>query len=75
MSGMSAQQAFDTLGEMLEHRYSEWDNNLAKVPSWGEKIDTEVNDYIEGIRNVVRANLNWRYEFSCIQTSACAYNF
>jgi hypothetical protein len=34
---------------------------MAALPQWGEKIDRQVQTYIQGVQNVVRANLNWRY--------------
>ena len=60
MTGMSAQQAFDTVGKLLQSTYHQWDEAEKKVPSWGEAIDLEVRKYIEGIKAVVHANLRWR---------------
>ena len=58
--GMSAQQAFDTLNHFLEQRYLQWDETIAKVPLWDRDVEAEVQKYITGIQNVVRANLYWR---------------
>ena len=58
---MSAQQAFDGLGTMLDERYRAFDAAIARLPSWGEAIDNDVQAYVEGVRNVVRANLNWSF--------------
>ncbi|UKZ74540.1 hypothetical protein TrVFT333_002210 [Trichoderma virens FT-333] len=60
LNGMSAQQAFDKVGRLLENRYQRWDRAEASVPSWGEEADIQVRKYIEGIKCVVKANLNWR---------------
>lgn len=57
---MSAQQAFDTIGRLLEEQFKRWDIAEASVPSWGEPIDSQVKKYIDGIKAVVRANLYWR---------------
>lgn len=59
-NGMSAQKAFNTVGRLLERRYERWDKAEASLPSWGREADVEVRKYIEGIKCVVKANLNWR---------------
>lgn len=59
-SGMPAQKAFDHIGNILMNRVRDWYRALADLPSWGEKVDSEVQQYIRGVRNVVMANLNWR---------------
>lgn len=57
---MSAQEAFDAAGELLESRYIRWEKAERSVPSWGAKIDKQVRRYIDGIKAVVKANLYWR---------------
>lgn len=47
--------------ELLEERYIRWDRAVARVPSWGEDVDAEVTQYIEGIKNVDRGNLYWSF--------------
>lgn len=59
-NGLSPQKAFNTVGKLLEQRYQRWDEAEASVPSWGAEIDVQVRKYIEGIKCVVKANLNWR---------------
>ena len=60
MSGKSAQEAFDTLGLMLDESFAEWDALVANLPSWGTQLDAPVQEYVQGIGNVVAANLYWR---------------
>lgn len=60
-SGMPAQMAFNHIGNMLIARYRDWYLALAELPSWGEHVDAQVQQYIRGVQNVVMANLNWRY--------------
>jgi hypothetical protein len=60
---MSAQAAFTHIGDMLLERYRDWYLALAELPSWGEDVDVQVQEYVEGVRSVVRANLGWRYAF------------
>jgi hypothetical protein len=45
---------------MLSSRYRDWYLALAELPSWGEDVDVQVQEYVEGVRSVVRANLGWR---------------
>ncbi|KAJ5626834.1 hypothetical protein N7528_004261 [Penicillium herquei] len=44
---MPAQAAFD---------------NLAELPSWGQEIDEQVQQYIDGVRRVAQTNLVWRFK-------------
>jgi len=60
-TGLTAQQAFDAVGSMLEARYNDWDVAFAAVPSWGVQIDEEVAQYIQAIKNVAVANINWSF--------------
>ncbi|KAE8381454.1 isoprenoid synthase domain-containing protein [Aspergillus bertholletiae] len=60
-AGMPAQMAFDHIGGMLLSRYHDWYLALADLPSWGESIDSEVQQYIRGVQNVVKANLHWSF--------------
>jgi hypothetical protein len=45
---------------MLSACYRDWYLAIASLPSWGEKIDMDVQRYIAIVKNVVLANLNWR---------------
>lgn len=58
------QMAFDSVGKLLEDLYRRWYIALARLPSWGEKVDAEVQQYIGSVRAVVMANLNWRFVLS-----------
>ena len=60
-AGMSTQAAYDHMGDLLKQRYRDWYLALAALPSWGREIDAEVQQYIEGVKRVVQANLHWRY--------------
>ncbi|KAL9487903.1 hypothetical protein ACSS6W_000180 [Trichoderma asperelloides] len=67
-SGMSLQKAFNTVGKLLEQRYQRWDKAEASLPSWGKEADLQVRKYIEGIKCVVKANLNWSQGYSGAST-------
>lgn len=58
--GMSTQEAFDTVGFFLQDCYDRWDRMERHLPKWGWQIDRELDNYIDGIKNVVKANLYWR---------------
>lgn len=60
MAGQGPQEAFDTVAALLEQRYDAWDQSMGQLPSWDNKTDDEVRRYIEGIQNVVQANISWR---------------
>ncbi|CEL04721.1 hypothetical protein ASPCAL05846 [Aspergillus calidoustus] len=60
-NGMCAQAAFTHVGDMLSSRYRDWYLALAELPSWGEDVDVQVQEYVEGVRSVVRANLGWSF--------------
>ncbi|KAG4419573.1 hypothetical protein IFR04_007275 [Cadophora malorum] len=34
---------------------------MADLPVWGEEVDKEVQRYIQGIQDVVLANVNWSF--------------
>lgn len=61
MNGFGPQEAFDYVGGMLNGRHRQWEDALKCVPSWGAEIDRDVARYIQGISNVAKANLYWRY--------------
>ncbi|KAI1192542.1 isoprenoid synthase domain-containing protein [Nemania serpens] len=62
MSGLGAQEAFDYVGNMLESRYERWEEAIHAVPNWGGEINRDVEKYIQGVADVVRANLYWSFK-------------
>ena len=60
-SGLSAQGAFDQVGETLESLLREWNMALVSVLQLDDESGGQVHDYIHGVENVLVANLNWRY--------------
>ncbi|KAK2028364.1 terpene synthase metal binding domain-containing protein [Colletotrichum zoysiae] len=65
MNGKSAQEAFDTIGSLLEDSHLEWDEVMSRLPDWDAEHDDEVERYIKCIQNVVQANLSWRQWCRC----------
>ena len=74
INGMPAQQAFDRLNDLLKDRYRDWYLALADLPPWGEKIDAQVQKYIQGVQNVVLSNLNWRSVPSLTHAEICLHH-
>lgn len=62
MNGSSAQEAFDELASLIDERFAQWETAMNMLPVWGGDIDSQVQLYIQGIQNIVQANLSWRYE-------------
>jgi hypothetical protein len=60
MAGQSAQEAFDTLATLLAQRHRDWDMMIDCLPSWDPQTNSQVRQYVEGIQNVVQANISWR---------------
>ncbi|KAI0156091.1 terpene synthase metal binding domain-containing protein [Pestalotiopsis sp. NC0098] len=61
INGSSAQNAFDEIASLVDERYAIWDATVRKVPSWGKDVDAQVQQYVQGIQNIVQANLSWSF--------------
>lgn len=63
LQGLSVQQAFNTVGELLADRYRRWDEVEAMLyaASWAdESTRPQAHFYVQGIKNAVQANMYWR---------------
>lgn len=58
--GCSMQGAFNEAGELLRERHRRWYMALADIPSWGEALDVQMQSFIRGIRNGMKANALWQ---------------
>jgi hypothetical protein len=56
---MSAQEAFDHLGSLLQARLERFEELADSLPHWDGPTAAAVDEYVEGVRNSVRANLYW----------------
>lgn len=63
---LSAQQAVDMIGDMVNDCYRRWYLALAELPSYGEKIDYNVMKFVEICRAVAQGNLYWRQVDSAV---------
>ncbi|KAI1172830.1 terpene synthase metal binding domain-containing protein [Nemania sp. FL0916] len=60
-NGSSAQKAVDEVASMLYTRFDAWEEISKSIPNWGEDIDSQVHQYIQGIQNIVQANTSWSF--------------
>lgn len=60
--GHSEQEAMNKTGELMENCQRDWDDAIATLPSWGEKVDKEVQRYIDACGHVARANMLWSFK-------------
>ncbi|KXT01736.1 hypothetical protein AC578_2738 [Pseudocercospora eumusae] len=60
--GLSAQQAFDHVGSMLDDRLARIESCVAMRPQYkNRRLEQEAERYIEGVLNTIRANLYWSF--------------
>lgn len=58
--GLSQQEAYDRVSDLLTKRYRAWFLAHAAIPIWGEAVDVQVQMYVKGCQDVILGNLNWR---------------
>lgn len=58
--GLSQQEAYDRVGDLLGRRYRAWYVAHSEIPLLGEAVDVQVQMYVKGCQDVVLGNLNWR---------------
>ena len=58
--GLPMQDAFDAAGELLRDRHRRWYITLAGVPTWGEELDVQMQRFIRGIQDGMKANAVWQ---------------
>lgn len=58
--GLPIQQAVNEIGTMIRNCYKQWYINLAELPCYGEKIDSQVLMFVETCRRIPLGNLHWR---------------
>ncbi|EME80840.1 uncharacterized protein MYCFIDRAFT_140294 [Pseudocercospora fijiensis CIRAD86] len=60
--GLSAQDAFDHVGHMLDDRLARIKSCISTRPHYeDQRLDHEADGYIEGVLNTLRANLYWSF--------------
>ena len=59
--GLSLQQAVDRIGEMCKRTIDTFVENQARVPSWGDRIDRDVELYVNGLQEWIVGSLHWSF--------------
>jgi hypothetical protein len=49
--GLDLQSAVDFVGEMCKQSIDRFNEDRAQLPSWGPKIDADVDIYVDGLAN------------------------
>ncbi|KAF2086500.1 terpenoid synthase [Saccharata proteae CBS 121410] len=60
--GLTQQESYDKADALLHGCYRQWYIAHSKIPSWGEKIDVQVQRYLKACVDVLRANVHWSYK-------------
>jgi hypothetical protein len=60
-SGKTAQEAVDLVGADIERRSSLLERAIEEVSSWDSPWQNESMRYVQGVRDVIRANLYWSF--------------
>lgn len=58
----SIQEALDEAGHMIIQRYHDFQRVRTELPSWGETIDQQVNQFVSALASGIIANAVWSFE-------------
>jgi hypothetical protein len=60
--GRSLQSSIDFVGELVKERCDAYLADKAKLPSWGSKVDQDVNIYLTALEQWVIGLLHWHFQ-------------
>ena len=60
--GMTLQEAVDFVGDLCKKSIDRFTEDRARLPSWGPKIDTQVQDYAQGLADWIVGSLHWSFD-------------
>ena len=60
--GVDLQTAVDFVGNMCKQSIDRFNEDRARLPSWGPEIDREVSIYVDGLANWIVGSLHWSFE-------------
>lgn len=60
--GMDLQSAVDFVGNMCKQSIDRFIENRANLPSWGSKIDKDVQTYVDGLADWIVGSLHWSFD-------------
>ena len=60
--GVDLQTAVDFVGKMCKQSIDRFNEDRARLPSWGPEIDRDVSIYVDGLANWIVGSLHWSFE-------------
>jgi len=60
--GLDLQSAVDFVGTMCKQSIDRFMDDWANIPSWGPKIDKDVDVYVTGLADWIVGSLHWSFE-------------
>jgi hypothetical protein len=57
---MTQQESYNHVGSAIVARYDEWDVVVESLPSCGEEVDVIIAKFVDMMRTLVIANIEWR---------------
>lgn len=57
---MTQQEAYIEVDKLIQKRLREWHLAVHKLPFYGEKLDVQVQKFVQACMEVVVSNLHWR---------------
>ena len=60
--GMALQEAVDFVGDLCKKSVDRFNEDRARLPSWGPEIDAQVQVYVQGLADWVAGYLHWSFD-------------
>lgn len=60
--GLDLQGAVDFVGNMCKQSIDRFEADHKLLPSWGPKVDEEVQRYVEGLQDWIVGSLHWSFD-------------
>ena len=60
--GMTLQEAVDFVGDLCKKSIDRFNEDRARLPSWGPEIDAQVQVYVQGLADWIVGSLHWSFD-------------
>ena len=60
--GMTLQESVDFVGDLCKESIDRFNEDRARLPSWGPEIDAQVQVYVEGLADWIVGSLHWSFD-------------
>lgn len=60
--GMTLQEAVDFVGDLCKKSIDRFNEDRARLPSWGPEIDAQVQVYVQGLADWIVGSLFWSFD-------------